>query len=750
MKSISQKEQKVLDRRVKRKLNSYVSKLDHSAEAILKNPRKAKRVEATLKKKGKSKLAEELAMATSSNSSESVIIEQMSDYIPHDINDNDPKKEIASKTKLNIAKVAVEAVQGLSDMVSSRFLFEGARKARTVGRISRLEGPEAIGTGFMISPHLLMTNHHVLEDEEEANGCYVEFDYFYSKDDTRVKSEIFKLRPFDFYHYNSDYDYAIVMVDEMSDQERKLSKYGWNNLGLGKTEVQPSDRLNIVHHPKGEHQQISIRKNYVVDIENEDIYVEYVTDTDYGSSGSPVYNDEWNIVALHRGHVTIEDGDVKNEFLESLENISKDLANEMKDKDVTINIGVKVGVILNDLRIASANMPKNKQKLTDQIFDLIEDKNEQISSNEGLNSFSSMNKKINQMSNPIAQNINIHGGNVTLNLAHALPREMQNSQLEKDNNKPIGEVNLELYKKSLTSQASIFKALDYVQKARELSYLLSATDIATIKEDYYGDLITEVDNMNGAELYDALSAKMEATFELVKRFPDPLNLNNAFQQEGSVPSSYHKARAHLYTRIDLQQDGSLRGIYSGSVIAPEQLMLVDLINSLDNIEYELPKRYKNSDYLNCEHIVPKTYFNRHENGFSDLHHLITADGSVNKFRNKDTFADLGQQGDDGRSRLPIYVPSGGWKRDGHFEPANGKGLVARATLYFIVAHRNFISTEVYSSNQLKTLITWSKAEKPSDYEKHRNQTIYEVQGNRNPFIDFPDWVEKVDFERGMN
>lgn len=38
-------------------------------------------------------------------------------------------------------------------------------------------------------------------------------------------------------------------------------------------------------------------------------------------------------------------------------------------------------------------------------------------------------------------------------------------------------------------------------------------------------------------------------------------------------------------------------------------------------------------------------------------------------------------------------------------------------------------------------IEWSKAEGPTDYEKDRNQTIYEAQGNRNPFIDFQLWVE---------
>ena len=217
MKSISRADQKELNQRVKRKLKAYPEKLDNRPETIINDPKKAKRVASALKKNGQSKLADELVIVTSDKTTESMIIETMNDYRPKDVSDKISDKELASQTKLNVAKVAVEAVQGISDMVSSRFLYEGARKARTVGRISTAAGPEAMGTGFMISPNLLMTNHHVLEKKHIAKGCYVEFDYFYSKDNTRVKSEIFELRPDGFYHSNPNFDYAIVMVHAVSD-----------------------------------------------------------------------------------------------------------------------------------------------------------------------------------------------------------------------------------------------------------------------------------------------------------------------------------------------------------------------------------------------------------------------------------------------------------------------------------------------------------------------------------------------------
>ncbi|MEO0899455.1 MAG: endonuclease [Bacteroidota bacterium] len=747
MKSIDIKEQKIIETRVKKKLRSksYVNKLDHSAEAILKDPSKARRVKSALIRKGITQLAEELDKATSGNVSPEEIEGMRRNYLPEKTTQNISDSD-ATEVKKKVAKIAVEAVQGMKDMVSSRFLHEGALRAKTVGRIGKYQGSEAIGTGFMISPNLLMTNQHVLENLEETRGCYVEFDFFYSRDNTRVNSEIFELRPDGFYHSNAIHDYAIVMVSAISDGGIELGNYGWNALSVPKSLPEPSDRLNIIHHPRGGHQQISIRKNYVVDFDNEDIYIDYLTDTDYGSSGSPVYDDNWNLIALHRGHVTIEDKKSKENFLAMLETISKDVASEMKNNKLTVNIGVKINDILRDLRERSSNMEKDAQILIDQIFEFTPQ--EIVPPTKQKHVDMPTNTEFPEAS--IAHNINISGGEVTLNIAKSISSEMHSTQKDSTPNPPDSKVALELYKRSLTSQTSIFKALDYVQKARELPYLESAAQLKSIQEEYYGSIIAEAQNMNGTELYDSLSEIMQSTLKIVGKFPDPLDLEEGVEEESSTPSSYHKARAHLYTRIDLQPDGSLRGIYTGSVIAPEQLMLVDLINSLKEIDYQLPKRYKNADYLNCEHIVPKTYFDRQEVGFSDLHHLITSDGAVNKFRNKDTYADLGKEGDDGRDRIPLYIPSGGWKRDGHFEPARGKGLVARATLYFIVAHPEFISKEVYSLSQIKTLISWAKAEEPNDYEKHRNQTIFEVQGNRNPFIDFPEWVDLVDFERGLS
>lgn len=58
------------------------------------------------------------------------------------------------------------------------------------------------------------------------------------------------------------------------------------------------------------------------------------------------------------------------------------------------------------------------------------------------------------------------------------------------------------------------------------------------------------------------------------------------------------------------------------------------------------------------------------------------------------------------------------------------------------------SSETQASD-LQQLLKWHKEYPVTDYERHRNDTIEEVQGNRNPFIDFPELAEKVDFTQGI-
>lgn len=85
------------------------------------------------------------------------------------------------------ALAAYERILGLSkELQAWSFLPRGARAARTVARISVRENVRELplGTGFLVSPRLLMTNHHVLTDAETARQCFVEFDAQVTVDNT--------------------------------------------------------------------------------------------------------------------------------------------------------------------------------------------------------------------------------------------------------------------------------------------------------------------------------------------------------------------------------------------------------------------------------------------------------------------------------------------------------------------------------------------------------------------------------------
>jgi hypothetical protein len=67
---------------------------------------------------------------------------------------------------------------------------------------------------------------------------------------------------------------------------------------LGSRQIVRGNRVNIIQHPRGQPQKVVVTLNYVVKDMSE-TRVHYLADTDHGSSGSPVFNKNWEVVALH-------------------------------------------------------------------------------------------------------------------------------------------------------------------------------------------------------------------------------------------------------------------------------------------------------------------------------------------------------------------------------------------------------------------------------------------------------------------
>ncbi|MEO3807530.1 serine protease [Sphaerisporangium sp. B11E5] len=197
-----------------------------------------------------------------------------------------------------------ERILGVAkDLQAWSFLPRGARAARTVARVSVGEnGRELpIGTGFLVSPRLLMTNHHVFPRAEAARQAFVEFDAQVGIDNTPEPAKRYTLDPDTFFVACQDLDFALVLVNPGASGRPVGETFGWNRLSVQLGKLVVGEPVNIVGHPSGRLKEISIRENSL-EVRLDD-FLQYRTDTEPGSSGSPVYNDQWEVAALHHGGV---------------------------------------------------------------------------------------------------------------------------------------------------------------------------------------------------------------------------------------------------------------------------------------------------------------------------------------------------------------------------------------------------------------------------------------------------------------
>jgi len=222
----------------------------------------------------------------------------------------------------------LEKIIGENTLRPIAFLQQGLNAARSVAYIE-VSANDATwsGSGFLISPNLLITNHHVLPEQEFLAHTTFRFNY---QLDFRGNPEVFKdytAKEGGIYHANKSLDYAIVELQDNPDNE-------WSYLTL-KSQILPMDsRVNIIQHPNGLPKQISIQNNFVKYVDMTKI--QYITSTLPGSSGSPVFNDQWEVIGLHHagGYLPEKEGGplyFRNEGI-TIKAILDDCPNQIKEQ----------------------------------------------------------------------------------------------------------------------------------------------------------------------------------------------------------------------------------------------------------------------------------------------------------------------------------------------------------------------------------------------------------------------------------
>lgn len=267
---------------------------------------------------------------------------------------------------LDRANLRPEAkIGGRDETVLVDFLAKGEKTARSVfkiivarhfgGQVSRTaQGAPVTGSGtaWVFAPGVGITNHHVFEARDasepqadaadyraQAETAMLIADY---RDKTQNQTDLGSVLGADALLYaDRGLDFALFRLPQPVRDRAPLALCPH---ALRKHPDQRiSDRVNILQHPNGSPMKLGFRNNYVV--QGDDNLLAYLTDTDTGSSGSPVMEDDWRVLALHAFSAPIS--------VKGLTIMGTEIHVE--------NVGVQIAAI-------RAHLQQNAPDLSDQLF----------------------------------------------------------------------------------------------------------------------------------------------------------------------------------------------------------------------------------------------------------------------------------------------------------------------------------------------------------------------------------------------
>jgi endonuclease G, mitochondrial len=257
-------------------------------------------------------------------------------------------RNLAPLTTLPATVIQKQAIINRDDTLDKAFLEGCLRSAESVVKLMTprfdnrqqkfIGGMPWIfnGTGWLLTDELVITNHHVINsrnDDEgnaptddfaaQANQTVALFDFDTDTSDPRKEK-------MDLVMANEALDYCILRLKSKS--TRTPLPVCNQLVEIDTTTYLP---VNILQHPYGRPKRFALRNNLAVDADKE--LLRYYTDTDYGSSGAPVLDDHWRVVALHRGAM-LRDG-------------------KFQGRDTAfVNVGTQIVRILEDIKNADPKL----------------------------------------------------------------------------------------------------------------------------------------------------------------------------------------------------------------------------------------------------------------------------------------------------------------------------------------------------------------------------------------------------------
>lgn len=243
--------------------------------------------------------------------------------------------------------------------------------------------------------------------------------------------------------------------------------------------------------------------------------------------------------------------------------------------------------------------------------------------------------------------------------------------------------------------------------------------------------------------------------EATVNFSDPNNTDDYYKSITSQTGSSLKTALHNiikgHTQIEYSKSSSSMDVWRAIERTDEDP------NNSNNVILlytgrSIPKSHKSQnnqqDYWNREHVWSKSRgnFGNDKGPGTDIHHLRATDASVNFARGNKAFDNGGSAHSEAKD---CKTDTDSW------EPRDAvKGDIARMMFYMAVRYESedrvdlvlvdhIVNDKSGKHGKLSALLQWHKQDPVDDMEKRRNNIIQEIQGNRNPFIDHPEWVEKI-------
>jgi len=222
-----------------------------------------------------------------------------------------------------------------------------------------------------------------------------------------------------------------------------------------------------------------------------------------------------------------------------------------------------------------------------------------------------------------------------------------------------------------------------------------------------------------------------------------------------IITSGHQDRGYNWTVFSssdrdkyYENDNSVLDVYSENPTGTDPYKFTMVTNQCGSYSGE-------GSCYNREHSIPKSTFNDATPMHNDYHHLLPTDGYVNGRRSNWPYGEVGTASWTSKNGSKL----GTSKLNGYsgtvFEPINEfKGDIARIYLYFATRYQSQITTftydmydgstfKVFAEPFLSMLLRWHQQDPVSQKEIDRNNAVYSYQGNRNPYVDHPEYIAQI-------